>query len=227
MECGGNLLAQLLTFLAHNAGPCPAIPRTNEIHEAFGHAMVSLSSMSICFINHFGSPGGTSTEFSWKGPTMSPEKMEAAAGNNIHGQDDVVRPAAARPHQRYAKTDLAATCLARVLAEYGLPGSPAEVHKHLNASLCRDDVINFLDVAEKFGLDGHPVVLTSAEWQDIPSGSILHWGPDHLVVFESYCGDLAIVHDPVLGTRQVEMAEFRRQFTGVVLRFESVTRGRG
>ncbi len=151
---------------------------------------------------------------------MLPEKKGAAAKKKSHTQDDVVRNAAARPHQRYSKTDFAAACLARVLVEFGLPAPLDEIRKNLNASLCRDDVINFLDVAETYGLDGRPVVLTSVEWQKIPSNSILHWGPDQLVVFESYVGEFVVVHDPSTGTRQVEMTEFSRQFTGVVLLFE-------
>ena len=152
-----------------------------------------------------------------------PEKKGAAAKEKGHGQDKVVRKAATWPHQRYSQTDHAVTCLARVLTEFGLPFAKEEIHRHLNASLCRDDVINFLDVAEEFGLDGRPVVLTSTEWQNIPSTSILHWGSDHLVVFESYSGNLVTIHDPAQGTRQVEMAEFRRQFTGVALVFEPTT----
>ncbi len=151
---------------------------------------------------------------------MLPEKKGAGAAKKNHELDDVIQKVAARPHLRYSKTDYAAACLATVLVKHGLPAPHAEIRKKLNASLCSDDVINFLDVAESYGLEGRPMVLTSVEWQNIPSHSILHWGPDHLVVFESYVGNVVVINDPSSGTRRVEMKEFRRQFTGIVLLFE-------
>ncbi len=123
-------------------------------------------------------------------------------------------------HQRYTRVSLAVACLVRILEHHGLEAPQIAIRERLSATLCNNDVINFLDVAELYGLTGRPLVLTTSEWPDIPPASILHWGADNLVVLVSYQQNTIVVHDPVKGVQQVDLAEFRRQFTGVVLVFE-------
>ncbi len=148
---------------------------------------------------------------------MPSEKKELAANEGARRKGGASRQVATRPQQRYCQTSRAAACLVHVLAHHGLAGTSAEIEKRLRASASDNDVINFLDVAEGFGLIGHPIVLTTAEWRKIPPASILHWGSDSLVVFMAHHARLIAIHDPVHGHRQVDLAEFRRQFTGVVL----------
>ncbi len=152
-----------------------------------------------------------------------PKKAQAA--NQAAGQPGAEqRRSAATLHQRYSRISLAVACLVRVLNHHRLPAPQDAIRKRLSATLCNNDVINFLDVAEQFGLTGRPMVLTTSEWPDIPAASILHWGADNLVVFESFRENVIVVNDPIQGVRQVDMAEFRRQFTGVVLIFEPTPR---
>lgn len=151
---------------------------------------------------------------------MLPKKKGQASRDDTGKSDAPVRQNAAQLHQRYARMSRAVGCLAHVLGHHGLDGSREEIRARLSASLCDNDVINFLDVAELFGLTGRPMVLTVGEWRTLPAASILHWGADGLVVFDSCQQDTVTVHDPIRGTRAVDMAEFRRQFTGVALVFE-------
>ena len=151
---------------------------------------------------------------------MSPRKKAQAANAADSKPDIASRKADATLQQRYSRVSVAVACLVRVLEHHGLVAPQDAIRKQLTATLSNDDVINFLDVAEQFGLTGRPMVLTTAEWPDIPTASILHWGAENLVVLESYHHQTIVIDDPIRGTRQVGLAEFRRQFTGVVLVFE-------
>ena len=134
------------------------------------------------------------------------------------------RKETARPPQRYCQTAHAAGCLVQVLSYNGVAGVAADIVDKLEASVSDNDVVNLLDVAEEFGLVGYPTVLTLAEWRTIPKASILHWGKNSLVVLLGHGENSATIYDPVHGERQIEMNEFRRQFTGVVLVFAAEAR---
>jgi ATP-binding cassette subfamily B protein RaxB len=151
---------------------------------------------------------------------MLPKKKDQAARPQIGAAKMPLRQTAAQLHQRYSRLSQAVSCLVRVLGHHGLKAPPDEIRARLTASPSDNDVINFLDVAELFGLTGRPMVLTVGEWRTLPAASILHWGADDLVVFDSYQQDTVVVHDPIRGLRQVDMVEFRRQFTGVALVFD-------
>jgi len=127
----------------------------------------------------------------------------------------------ARPSQRYSQMASAAICLERVLVHHGVGCPRANIHDRLKASDSDNDVINFLDVAEIFGVVGRPALLKTSEWHTLKPVSILHWGSDGLVVFESFEGESVMILDPEQGLRTVEMTEFRRRFSGLVLQFES------
>ncbi len=139
----------------------------------------------------------------------------------------VLRRDATRPNQRYSQTASAAVCLERVLAHHGVGCPRANIQDKLNASLSDNDVINFLDVAEHFGVVGRPTLLKTSDWHTIRPVSILHWGSGGLVVFESFEGDSVTIFDPATGLRTVDMTEFRRCFSGLVLQFESILSAQG
>jgi len=126
-----------------------------------------------------------------------------------------------RPNQRYCQTVHAAVCLERVLAYHGVPCPREKISERLSASPCDEDVINFLDVAEFYGVVGKPTLLKTSEWHTVKPVSILHWGSAGLVVFESFEEESVLILDPVLGQRFVDMAEFRRRFSGLALQFEA------
>ncbi|MCB1183476.1 hypothetical protein KDM41_08575 [bacterium] len=141
------------------------------------------------------------------------------AFRRIRDQELALNPSVSHRPRRYSESGCAAACLARVLERHGLPVEPAEIESRLCASPLTGDVVNFLEVAEQLGLQGFPRVLTSEEWPSIPSGSILHWGPDQLVVCEETTPDGYVVYDPRRGALPVDQPTFRRLFTGVALVF--------
>jgi len=56
--------------------------------------------------------------------------------------------------------------------------------------------------------------------QEISFPAIIHWNFNHFVVLCGFRGDKAILADPASGIRKVEMEEFKKSFTGIVLTFE-------
>jgi len=56
--------------------------------------------------------------------------------------------------------------------------------------------------------------------EEIDFPAIIHWNFNHFVVLCGFRGDNAILADPAAGIRKVEMEEFKKSFTGIVLTFE-------
>lgn len=68
--------------------------------------------------------------------------------------------------------------------------------------------------ALKVGLEALPKVSLPA---------VLHWDFNHFVVLKSVSGKKAVIHDPALGMRELQLNEFSKHFTGVVLELAPVT----
>ena len=56
--------------------------------------------------------------------------------------------------------------------------------------------------------------------EEISFPAIIHWNFNHFVVLCGFRGKYAILADPASGIRKVEMEEFKKSFTGIVLTFE-------
>ena len=56
--------------------------------------------------------------------------------------------------------------------------------------------------------------------EEIDFPAIIHWNFNHFVVLCGFKGKNAILADPASGIRKVEMEEFKKSFTGIVLTFE-------
>lgn len=56
--------------------------------------------------------------------------------------------------------------------------------------------------------------------EDTAFPMIIHWNFNHFVVLCGFRGNKAIINDPAGGTVSVDMEEFNRSFTGVVLKFK-------
>lgn len=77
-----------------------------------------------------------------------------------------------------------------------------------------------LHAAATFNLLGRGVRLDSDELHFLPSGSILHWGFNHFVVFDRESRRGIRILDPGAGPRTIPRNNFDRHFTGIALTFE-------
>jgi NHLM bacteriocin system ABC transporter peptidase/ATP-binding protein len=80
---------------------------------------------------------------------------------------------------------------------------------------------NMVKAARKFGLTAvgkslsAKAALSEARKRGIPA--IIHWNFNHFLVLEGYKGNKVFLNDPAMGHRTVDMQEFGRAFTGIVL----------
>ncbi len=94
----------------------------------------------------------------------------------------------------------------------------------LECSVSRDgcNAKNLLVAARHNGLvaKGFSYNDVDALKEEISFPAIIHWNFNHFVVLCGFRGKYAILADPASGIRKVEMEEFKKSFTGIVLTFE-------
>jgi ABC-type bacteriocin/lantibiotic exporter with double-glycine peptidase domain len=132
----------------------------------------------------------------------------------------LIRPGRRRriPHvQQLEAADCGAACLTMVLGYYGRSARLDDVRNTVGVTRDGANALSILRAAEVYGLRGRGVKVDIGALEFLRPASILHWGFNHFVVFESVSSRGVMIVDPAGGRRFVPMQRFRRLFTGVAL----------
>ncbi len=122
--------------------------------------------------------------------------------------------------QQMEAADCGAACLSMVLAFHGRYVPLKEVRQATGSGRGGVTARAILDAARRYELRSRGVRLEPEELGYLPTGSILHWGFDHFVVFERVTRKGVTIVDPAVGRRRIPHDRFRQHFTGVGLTFE-------
>lgn len=112
-----------------------------------------------------------------------------------------------------------AASLAMVLAYQGHYAPLAEVREACGVSRDGASALGILRAARSYCLDAEGVTLEMEGLKDLPLPAILHWGFRHFVVLERLFARKAVLLDPAVGRRTVDLQEIERRFTGVAIVF--------
>ena len=119
--------------------------------------------------------------------------------------------------QQLEWTDCGAASLCMVMAFHGRETKLAEVREVMGIGRDGVSAKAILDTAEKYGLTGRGIKVSIEQVKLLKQATILHWEFNHFVVFERVvAGGIRIV-DPATGPRDVSLADFAKQFTGVAI----------
>ena len=117
-----------------------------------------------------------------------------------------------------------AACLGMVLGHHGRHVPLEELRVACGVSRDGSKASNLLRAAERYGLQGQGWRLTVEKLREQAPPCILFWGFNHFVVLEGFTARGARLNEPAGGRREVDLAEFSRQYTGIALTFR---RGEG
>jgi ATP-binding cassette subfamily B protein len=122
------------------------------------------------------------------------------------------------PHvQQLEAADCGAACLSMVLGYHGRNVRLDDVRSAIGVGRDGANALAILRAAETYGLRGRGVKVDIEALEFLAPASILHWGFNHFVVFESLSSRGVSIVDPSGGRRFVPMERFRRSFTGVAI----------
>ena len=82
------------------------------------------------------------------------------------------------------------------------------------------NALNILKAARKYGMVAKGFRMEVERLRKVEAPAILHWNFCHFVVFNGFKGDKVSLNDPARGRVLVDMEEFNRSFTGIVLTFQ-------
>jgi ATP-binding cassette, subfamily B, bacterial len=126
--------------------------------------------------------------------------------------------------QQMEWTDCGAASLAMVLAYHGNHVVLSEVREVIGVARDGVNAKAILDGAERYGLSGRGVKVTSEQLPLLPRASVLHWEFNHFVVFDRVTKHGVRIVDPATGPREVTFADFAKSFTGVALQLTPTER---
>lgn len=114
-----------------------------------------------------------------------------------------------------------AASLGMVLAYYGkwLPLEQLRADCGVSRDGC--NARNLLIAARAHGLRAEGYRMEPEDLRDITFPAIIHWDFNHFVVLNGFKKKKAVINDPGRGTIEVDLDEFDKSFTGVVLCFET------
>ncbi|HJW33515.1 MAG TPA: peptidase domain-containing ABC transporter [Holophagaceae bacterium] len=112
-----------------------------------------------------------------------------------------------------------AASLAMVLGYHGHHAPLVEVRHACGVSRDGASALALLRAARGFGLEAEAVKVELEHLDDLPVPAILHWDFNHFLVLERLTAKGAVLVDPALGRRKVDLAELQKRFTGVALVF--------
>ena len=114
-----------------------------------------------------------------------------------------------------------AACLTMILAYYGRWVPLEQVRADCGVSRDGSKAVNVLKAARSYGLAAKGMTYSTKALREKGTfPCILFWNFNHFVVLDGFKGKYAYLNDPARGEVRVEMEEFERSFTGVVLAFE-------
>jgi ATP-binding cassette, subfamily B, bacterial len=122
------------------------------------------------------------------------------------------------PHvQQLEAADCGAACLSMVLGYHGRNVRLDEVRTAVGVSRDGSNALSILRAGEGYGMRGRGLKVEIESLEYLQPATILHWGFNHFVVFESVTARGVSIVDPAGGRRFVPMERFRRSFTGVAI----------
>lgn len=116
-------------------------------------------------------------------------------------------------------TECGAASLAMICAYFGkyIPLEQMRVETGVSRDGC--SATNIKRAAQRFGLECHGFKMELDDLQKADLPCIIHWNFAHFLVLEGFQGKYAVLNDPAMGRRRVNMQEMDASFTGVVLTF--------
>ena len=111
-----------------------------------------------------------------------------------------------------------AACLAMVMAYYKKWVPLEQVRVDCGVSRDGSNAKNMMLAAKHYGFDVKAYRVELEALKDVAIyPCIIHWNFDHFVVLDGFKGGKAVLNDPARGLVRVDMEEFDRAFTGIVL----------
>lgn len=119
--------------------------------------------------------------------------------------------------QQSELTECGLACLAMIAIFHGHDVDLASMRRRFPVSVKGTGLSRMMGIADKLGFAARPIRVDLDYLDQLQSPCILHWDLTHFVVLKKVKKNRVVIHDPARGAVTMDIQEFGRHFTGVVL----------
>lgn len=114
-------------------------------------------------------------------------------------------------------TECGLACLAMVASHHGHRIDLPSMRRRFSVSLKGATLKSLIAIAQALQLQTRPLKLPLEQLCNLKLPCILHWDMNHFVVLKAVKRNKAVILDPAVGERHLQMVEVSKHFTGVAL----------
>lgn len=119
--------------------------------------------------------------------------------------------------QQTTMAECGLACLAMVAGYHGFRTDLNTLRRRFPVSLKGATLKSLMTTADRLNLGTRPLKLDIDQLRELETPAILHWDLNHYVVLAGFQGRKAIIHDPAIGARYLDLEEVGKHFTGIAL----------
>lgn len=114
--------------------------------------------------------------------------------------------------------DCALACLVMILCYWNRRIDLAKLRQLFPPAITGTSLRKIRDIADHFGLQTQVYRLEADKITTVPTPFIAHWEQNHFIVVAKVKGPTITIHDPRYGKDVLDIAKFKRKFSGYVVR---------
>ena len=111
-------------------------------------------------------------------------------------------------------------CMAMIARYHGHDVDLNGMRQRFSLSIGGATLRSIMTLASQMGFAARALRADVESLSSLRLPAILHWDMNHFVVLKAVSRRRAVIHDPALGRRTIDLAELSKRFTGVVLELE-------
>lgn len=118
-------------------------------------------------------------------------------------------------------------CLAMIAGFHGYNTDLSNLRRRFVISSHGTNLKRLMDMAGRLNLAARALRLEPEHLPELQLPCVLHWDMNHFVVLKSVRRGTAVIHDPAIGERELDLEAFAAHFTGIAMELTPTGKFRG
>lgn len=115
--------------------------------------------------------------------------------------------------------DCGLACITMIASFHGLESDIHSMKLQFPTSARGTGLKQLIEMGNRLNLGSRAIKVGIEDLEKVKTPCILHWDMAHFIVLERFRNGKAVIHDPAIGKRQLNLHQLGQHFTGIALEF--------